>query len=364
MTGYLSLSLLLVSSMIGAPPAFTSTPQTTPLSEKNLPADCRQYLQVPFEPGKIIGSDSSQEADMESCDPEESYYGIATEKDPAEALACSIRNRGPLAQDAERLNGSAVLAMIFANGVGVTKDIDLARKFVCEAGGESFDVQMRLKELSHPTTPEAFDFCTGFGYGYMKDHCSDIHTQLAAKKRQNKVAIMTGQWSPTEKRALHTLETAKKLFFEARAEKETEALGNNRHELQDKERTSLEDQFAHDLRFLHTTLTKHYTSRDLQAADAELNKLYRDTLALATQKRQRGTTSITPEDMRETERLWLQYCDAWIQLGMVSHPQESREHWKTWMTIRRVQQLQQLKNALAALEESSQSSQPIDTQPK
>jgi hypothetical protein len=50
----------------------------------------------------------------------------------------------------------------------------------------------------------------------------------------------------------------------------------------------------------------------------------------------------TSADIREVERLWIPYRDAWKQFGSVHYSQTKADLWLTWVTTERIDQLQEI----------------------
>ena len=47
------------------------------------------------------------------------------------------------------------------------------------------------------------------------------------------------------------------------------------------------------------------------------------------------------DDIRESQRLWIPYRDAWVALGKVRYPKVSAAAWQTWLTRLRIRQLEE-----------------------
>ena len=72
----------------------------------------------------------------------DSYYGNGVKTDYTVARKCAFNERA--SGDESLFGGSRILMMIYANGYGVTKNLDLAIKFACESGGSAAKVERRV----------------------------------------------------------------------------------------------------------------------------------------------------------------------------------------------------------------------------
>jgi uncharacterized protein YecT (DUF1311 family) len=83
-----------------------------------------------------------------------------------------------------------------------------------------------------------------------------------------------------------------------------------------------------------------FTKAQLNALDKELNETYRLLKASADPKFREGT--VTWVDIREAQRAWLDYRDAWIKFGKVRYPAISEPSWKAFFTEQRLKMLKEL----------------------
>ena len=52
--------------------------------------------------------------------------------------------------------------------------------------------------------------------------------------------------------------------------------------------------------------------------------------------------TIRPEGIRDTERVWIRYRDAWVAFGAKRYPSVPADAWRTWATTERERQLREL----------------------
>src|ERR1700761_8368558 len=125
----LALALCLVS-----PSLFAQTEAIDPQYR----SICREALAKSFAPPE---PDPAMKPD---CDSAASYYGVGRPVDYALARACAfVELSEPRDKSMNLLAGPDVLSMVYANGEGVSADLELATRFVC------------MNEWSSPAETEA-----------------------------------------------------------------------------------------------------------------------------------------------------------------------------------------------------------------
>jgi uncharacterized protein YecT (DUF1311 family) len=78
------------------------------------------------------------------------------------------------------------------------------------------------------------------------------------------------------------------------------------------------------------------TGADFIKADTDLNATYRKALELATkQDFSQDDGLIRPEGIREAERAWLKYRDAWVAFATLHYQQTDSNAWLTLLTRNR-----------------------------
>jgi hypothetical protein len=136
------------------------------------------------------------------------------------------------------------------------------------------------------------------------------------------------------------LERAAESFFDARESSEVDLSGTLRAALQIAERARLEDAFVSALERVHDSGFPEKT-RDPRAVEAEHDALY---LRLIECPRIAATVpgAVTLNGVRNTERLWISYRDAWVALGTRARPDSSPDLWRSWATRERTTMLREL----------------------
>jgi uncharacterized protein YecT (DUF1311 family) len=98
----------------------------------------------------------------------------------------------------------------------------------------------------------------------------------------------------------------------------------------------MEDGFKHNIFNADKCEFVKYSSQDFIKADKKLNAIY--SKIMKTKKPAWGT--ITKEGIKETQRQWIQYRDAWVIFGAIRCPKMTSDSWRTMITKERIEQLE------------------------
>lgn len=279
--------------------------------------------------------DPAEAASLKGCSSEKLYYGIGMPADPARARQCAV-----LEQDApdasSAFSGDAMLMTIYANGVGATRNFDLATVLACRLDGAPAEEDGRVKHLAALKaghwTGHDFSFCDDITSGYAMGECAAHDAAMADAKRQRQLDGMTAGWSEADRHAFAALQKAEQDFVRARADNEVDQSGTARAALSIGEAQTGQDDFLAMLRTLSAGKAPAFAARQLAQADARLNTAYRRIQAT------RDTTAwgtVTREGIRATQRAWLRYRDAWVEFAATKYPSVASDSVLTWLTEKR-----------------------------
>jgi hypothetical protein len=107
----------------------------------------------------------AQSAALKGCDAEELYYGGRIPADPVKARLCAFAQAGGDGEaDSDALfSGRTVLMMLYANGMGVPRNLDLAIHYACNIEGAPMESDGRVNHLAglrdEGPGEQPFDFC-------------------------------------------------------------------------------------------------------------------------------------------------------------------------------------------------------------
>jgi hypothetical protein len=303
---------------------------------------CQRLQQAAIPPGDL--PTAADQARLANDDSESLYYGFDDAPQPAQARlrAYTERTHGmgwDTSSAGHPFAGPGVLTMIYANGRGVPRNIDLALRFACEAGGAPAEINLRLAHLERIRTtvrPVDFDLCDDMTSGYMQGVCAAKEGRFDDVRLALGLRALTAHWAAAELAAVQALKAVADTFIVTQSNNEVDQSGTGRAAFVLERRSELKDGFLASLRACEAGQLPAFTAENFRRADAELNAVYAKSLKAG----KRGT--VTADGIRATERAWLRYREAWVRFGAIKYPPTTADSWRTWLTRERVDMLRTL----------------------
>lgn len=282
---------------------------------------------------------AAQSASLRGCSSEALYYGIGMRADPERARLCAFTE-----DDGEELlepfAGRAMLMVMYANGIGARRDLDVAAHLACGLDGAPAESHGRVSHLNELRaqgwTGTDFHYCDDITSGISAGLCAAHEAQIAAGPREAEIARLAGSWTQRERGALATLRSAFAAYVDAHANGEVDTSGTLRNAMYVGARESLSTEFLQMLRQLEAGTAPVSSAAEYRAADADLNRYYREALGQAGGD---SYGTVTSEGIRDAQRAWLRYRDAFLAFAAVRYPRFSRDAVATWLTRQRTQLL-------------------------
>jgi hypothetical protein len=288
--------------------------------------------------------------DLQKCDEQALYYGFEHAVDPASALQCAYFQRAhPGPNIADPFYGPGVLAMLYANGKGVSRDYNLAIRFACEiTWSDEAETRLRAQRLEELRNARAqtttFDLCDDGISTIMAGACAHVQWQLAERKRTEQQTAITAKWSSEAKWAYDRVDATEKAFQYARAGNEIDQTGSSRNVFVATEASLLGEQKIINLRELSGGIIPQASSAHAAASDEELAAVYEQILQLPADTWTR--TTVRPDGVRTTQHAWLEMRDAWVDFGRIAYPNVSAERIRVRITRQRIHQMRSLLRSL------------------
>jgi hypothetical protein len=298
---------------------------------------CSQVLAKPFDGGL----DPRIEPD---CDSSSFYFGIGRDKDYNLARACALIERiNHVDKDGSMFTGPGILSMVFANGEGAPRDLDLARRFTCEnkeATPAEIDGRLSLidKIAITPVNPPHFDLCSTAKTATSWSWCTAINVRQHDARRYAEMVAIVDKLTPEGQEAFKKLQAAEGVFETARAEGEVDqnGLANAAWVLQEQDK--LRATFVGDLKlFSKPDFTQPVA---FALADTKMSEDYAKIRANAAHLFL--NTTITLAGVDKAQAAWLKYRDAWRAYEGVVNPQLSGDAVATQITRERLYHLHKL----------------------
>ena len=151
---------------------------------------------------------------LAACDSFALYHGLGVAQDFAKARHCALIDRERLAETGQwhPVDGAGMLAMIYANGAGVERDLSVALHMACQMQGAPAEMDGRIGRLeamqSTGRTADAFDPCDDMTSGAGTSACLVRATRLDQRDIDNRLAAITASWPAPRQQAFADLRRA------------------------------------------------------------------------------------------------------------------------------------------------------------
>lgn len=233
-------------------------------------------------------------------------------------------------------NDTAVLAMLYANGLGVPRDTRIAMHYACRTGAANAEMAQRVGHLADLPPGKRYDHCDDITSGMMGGICANIAAIRAERIRSAYLARLRTSLAAPQTAAFDRLVKASDAFAKAHAEQETPRGGSGYTgfviDAQAREQEWLRE---HVLNFEKGRFNVPPASQ-FPADDAQLNRVYQRRTHPAETP---DEFDAQPEQIRATQRLWLVYRDAWVAFAALRYPQLPADSLKALLTQWRIKQL-------------------------
>lgn len=286
------------------------------------------------------------------CDPLELYYGTNGKPDYKAARTCALAewHNPALGDDEGQLfwYAQAALAMIYANGAGVPRDVDRAIRIACgdpDTIGTSNDVAAMIAVLlkAKEDSSRRFDYCKqAAGKDGADDwilECDGIEYQLKQNRHDAPLRRAMQVWTPAQRAAYATMLKAHNTFLDARVPIGGACARGANWDLLD-QNDNMRIELSDSVVLYDSGHLPHLSLEDYVEADRLLNHDYSAMIAdLIAQQTEYCASQ--PDGLRDEERAWIKYRDAWVAFAKERWPQIPAESWRARLTRERIKELGQ-----------------------
>jgi len=225
--------------------------------------------------------------------------------------------------------------MLYANGQGVSRNIDLAIKFSCEievqaAAEKEGRVDHLLALRDHPGA-NPFDLCDDVTSGMMVGFCEGRDSELAEQARKGKITSLLTGATAAQQAAFDKLKSAGETYFGEHADSTLGTGGTMRAAEEIMVTEGQRTVFVETLTQFEKREQPEGMSGDFAEADRALNDIYRQLLAWAD-----PDVGTTQQDLRHAERAWIAYRDRWLDFAKLRYPDLPADKIKTLLTRQRI----------------------------
>jgi uncharacterized protein YecT (DUF1311 family) len=277
------------------------------------------------------------------CDSVKFYAGIGTKIDYEAARRCAWSERlateaglEPRYSTGSVFGGSAMLSVLYANGEGIARNVPLAARFACEAGGAPAEIALRIRHLeslsaNSPAPGSTFGFCDDITSGFMEGFCAAYDSEIEDQKRAASLDALVSHFTSDQRTAFSTLRKLEEAYADAHARGEIDLSGTARAMYQIDAEDTLHDDFLVALQSFEMGNLPKSTASAAHEADIRLNAAYGKVMEDAEiHKADYG--AVQPEGIRNAERAWLKYRDAWLAFAKLRYPDVVSESWLALLT--------------------------------
>lgn len=290
---------------------------------------------------------------LAGCDAGALYYGIGQPRQPQRARLCAVLAADTAGDDADSrpFNGLSMLMTIYANGVGARRDLDLATALACRIPGAPAEVSSRVEHL-HRLAAEHwqghdFDYCDDITSGLAAGHCAARDAAIDTTRRETRLDALAAGWPAPLRQAYSRLRDAETAYAEASADNEVDLSGTARAAFAIQHTQAIDDAFERLLKGLENGGLPE-SAEGYATANARLNAVYRRIMAIDTPPDERGPyasadslpwTTVTHAGIRQTQRAWLRYREAWVDFAAVRYPDLPADVLRSVLTRERIEAL-------------------------
>jgi hypothetical protein len=303
-------------------------------------AICRQVKGR--EPPAADAPSPAAAAGLRGCSSEALYYGVGVKADPVKARQCAfleIREN----RDDGFFSGRMMLMTIYANGVGAKRDLDVAAHLACGIESAPMESHGRVSHLAELKakgwTGNDFHFCDDITSGYAMGFCAAHEAEIKGARRDSDFASILARWTPAERQAFASLRKAHEAFVEAHGAGELDLSGTARGAIVVGAEEDLRDALLAMVKALEAGKAPRFSPAQYRAEDAALNAGYRAFLASEGIGGD-SPGAITRQGVRDAQRAWLRYRDAFLAFAAVRYPSLPRDSLAAWITRQRTKMWQ------------------------
>lgn len=242
---------------------------------------------------------------------------------------------------------SAVLMMLYANGFGVPRNTDIALHYACSLQHAArAEMEGRVEHLLQlPKHGAVFDQCDDITSGYMGAQCASMQESQAQRLREARLDRLERTLPASARAAFRRLRTAAAAYAGA-ALFEIDMRGTAAQGFAIEHEGRLRAQFVGAALDVVAKKTMPGTPAEAVALDGALNAAYRKLMTSpptqAAQPGRLGDSTIERGTVRDVERRWLAYRDAFIAFASALPAAPGPDAIKVLLTGQRIAELNAL----------------------
>jgi uncharacterized protein YecT (DUF1311 family) len=275
-----------------------------------------------------------------ACNAARAYYLARAEAHPGPGQWRQVR------ECAFRSGDAMVLMMMYANGYGVDKNLDLATYYACSLDAAQAETEARVEHLQNGGMPgRAFDYCDDITSGYAGARCAIMQADVAGSRREARLERYAQGLAPELRPLFGRLRAAAAAFAKAH-QGEYDMQGTAAAALSLASAEALREEFVNDVLTHDADAQLRYSQADYERIDGELNRVYLRLMGMPSSQPDSpdrlGETTVTRTQLRAAERRWIAYRDAWTSFLQASKSPLQPQTMAAILAERRIAQLRRI----------------------
>jgi uncharacterized protein YecT (DUF1311 family) len=265
---------------------------------------------------------------LAGCDSEALYYGENGPADFAKARLCAFQEDAEgkgTSRTEDVFAGQTILMQLYANGLGVKRDLDLATAYACAIDGAPAETESRVAHLQALKVKPAatrFDYCDDITSGLAGGFCAARDAEIAKRGRAVRTAEIVSRIPPAAQASLAVLRKAAAAYVDAHGG-EVDESGTARAQMIIDDEEATREAFTTQLGQLVSGHWPPASAAQATVADAALNRAYFKALTFLASKNNAST--VKPQDCRRAQRAWIVYRDSFVAFAHAATPNTASE---------------------------------------
>ena len=301
--------------------------------DADIPGECERLSRFSYPSADQPTAAEAQ--DLRGCEAYQYYYGIGRRKNYVKARQCAFSQPVP----ESGFSGELILMMLYANGQGVSRNLELAKKAACNSGLAGDDLKESidaLRTMAQPTklAVQTFNFCDLVGTERSTDLCTWVKAQVDIQKYEPELATRRRTWTRLQQTAFDDVQKKWKIYIDLHADIEERRVGSDAALHRRAVLTIGKAEFLGSLLAFETGTTPGYDEESYKEIDSSLNEMWRANVLP-------DLLSGKPEAqrIRRAQRAWLAYMESWVKFAAYRYGGVSPNVWRAYFTTGRMYDL-------------------------
>ncbi len=332
--------LIAAASLAGAMRAAAAAEPTAAEAD----ALCARYADA--EPPQADRPTLAQNDRLVGCDSEALLYGIGRPADPVQARLCAFGEEDRAHGLPDLFKGESILMTIYANGMGVPRNLPVAVKLACGLDGAAMERIYRVPHLAgtsrQPFYKQVFSPCDDATSGFASGQCAAHDARIHDSALRVAVDAYASSLPAAARPAFAALRRAQARWAEERSGGEIDQAGTLRAAYVIAERQLQNDDFAAMLDRLAHGTPPRLGQAQRAAADRRIEAALSTLLARPAP---RIGGEIGADGIRAAQAAWIAYRDSWGGFAAIAYPGWGAAGAEAWVSLKRADMLERLAQA-------------------